>query len=300
MAYPTTLDNFNDPQSSDKLNSPSHSTLHRDVNTAIEALETKVGVDGSAVNSSHSYKLSEVTGSDKTVGKSATQTLTNKTFTSPIITNKSSTGTDSGTESLSNKTLSASTLEGINNTPVITQKETGGTARTVANIDSSNTLHYGDSSLTGNSMQLDNVVSMGQLPLIELRKSSNQTITSGSSTVVTWNVEMAKNLITHSNSTNTSRITIIYPGTYLISARLRWTVTIGAYEVALDLLKNGTASASIGAGINGSPTMWGTWTIEVAANDYLEISAYQVSGSDKTLESGSAHYQCRVRIVKIA
>lgn len=47
---------------------------------AIVALETKIGVDGSAVTTSHDYKLGEVTSSDKAVGKSATQTLTNKTL----------------------------------------------------------------------------------------------------------------------------------------------------------------------------------------------------------------------------
>lgn len=52
---------------------------------AVVALETKVGVDGSATNSTHDYKLSEVTSTDKAVGKTATQTLTNKTLTSPVL-----------------------------------------------------------------------------------------------------------------------------------------------------------------------------------------------------------------------
>ena len=59
--------------------------MHADVNDAIEAIEAKVGVDGSAVTSSHDYKLSEVTSTDKAVGKTASQTLTNKTLTAPII-----------------------------------------------------------------------------------------------------------------------------------------------------------------------------------------------------------------------
>lgn len=53
---------------------------------AIVALETKVGVDGSAVNTTHDYKLGEVTSGDKAAGKTATQTLTNKTLTAPVIT----------------------------------------------------------------------------------------------------------------------------------------------------------------------------------------------------------------------
>lgn len=83
MAYPTDLDNFTDPQTTDTLNIGSHSAIHRANNVAIEALEAKVGADSSAVTTSHDYKLSEVT--DKAVGKTATQTLTNKTLTSPKI-----------------------------------------------------------------------------------------------------------------------------------------------------------------------------------------------------------------------
>ena len=47
---------------------------------AIVALETKVGVNGSATSSTFDYKLSGVTGSDKAVSKTGTETLTNKTL----------------------------------------------------------------------------------------------------------------------------------------------------------------------------------------------------------------------------
>lgn len=86
VSFPTSLDNFTNPLPNDKTNAPvTHSQHHSNHNDAIEALEAKVGADGSAVTSSHDYKLSEVTGSDKAVGKTATQTLTNKTLTSPTI-----------------------------------------------------------------------------------------------------------------------------------------------------------------------------------------------------------------------
>ncbi len=60
-----------------------HVIAHQNIQDAIEAIEAKVGADSSAVTSSHDYKLSEVT--DKAVGKTATQTLTNKTLTSPVV-----------------------------------------------------------------------------------------------------------------------------------------------------------------------------------------------------------------------
>jgi hypothetical protein len=85
--FPTSLDSLTNPTGTDQLSSVTvrHSTQHANENDAIEALQAKVGINGSAVTTSHDYKLSEVTSSDKAVGKTATQTLTNKTLTSPII-----------------------------------------------------------------------------------------------------------------------------------------------------------------------------------------------------------------------
>lgn len=83
--FPTALDTLTNPTPTDYLNSPSHAGQHANANDAIEALEAKVGINSSAVTTSHDYKLGEVTGTDKAVGKTATQTLENKTLTSPVI-----------------------------------------------------------------------------------------------------------------------------------------------------------------------------------------------------------------------
>lgn len=87
--YPTSLDSFTNPAGTDLLENSNpaldHDAQHSNANDAIEALEAKVGADGSAVTTSHDYKLNEITSSDKAVGKTATQTLTNKTLTSPAI-----------------------------------------------------------------------------------------------------------------------------------------------------------------------------------------------------------------------
>jgi hypothetical protein len=60
--FPTSLDSLTNPTSTDTLASPSHSGQHADANDAIEALEAKVGVDGSAVSSSHTYKIAGLEG----------------------------------------------------------------------------------------------------------------------------------------------------------------------------------------------------------------------------------------------
>jgi hypothetical protein len=58
--FPTSLDSLTNPTSSDSLASPSHAAQHANVNDAVEALQAKVGVDGSAVTSSLDYQLNAI------------------------------------------------------------------------------------------------------------------------------------------------------------------------------------------------------------------------------------------------
>jgi hypothetical protein len=58
--YPTSLDQLTNPNSSDQLSSPSHSQQHTNANDAIEALETKVGVNGSTDPASLTYKVASI------------------------------------------------------------------------------------------------------------------------------------------------------------------------------------------------------------------------------------------------
>lgn len=89
ITFPTTLDTLTNPTGSDLLENATaaldHDVQHSNANDAIEALEAKVGANSSAVTTSHDYKLSGVTGSDKAVSKTGTETLTNKTLTAPQI-----------------------------------------------------------------------------------------------------------------------------------------------------------------------------------------------------------------------
>lgn len=82
--FPTNLDTFTNPSATDEvgvaIGGRTHSQFHSDENDAIEALQAKVGINGSAVTTSHDYKLSEVTGADKAVSKAGSQTITNKTI----------------------------------------------------------------------------------------------------------------------------------------------------------------------------------------------------------------------------
>jgi len=84
--FDSSLDSFVDPTATSKLNSPSHYAQHVNLNDAVEKIEAKIGVTGSATTTTHDYKLSGVTGTDKAVSKTGTETLTNKTLTAPALT----------------------------------------------------------------------------------------------------------------------------------------------------------------------------------------------------------------------
>lgn len=87
MSYPTTIDApTTNSTPTETVSLFGHSAQHNLVASGVIALQTKVGVDGSAVTTTHDYKLSGVTGSDKAVSKTGIETLTNKTITAPTLT----------------------------------------------------------------------------------------------------------------------------------------------------------------------------------------------------------------------
>lgn len=78
--FPGDFDSLTNPLPTDQENVVSHASQHQNSNDSIEALEVKVGKNSDTNTASHDYKLSSVTGSDKAVGRTATQTLTGKTI----------------------------------------------------------------------------------------------------------------------------------------------------------------------------------------------------------------------------
>ena len=58
--FPSSIDSLTNPNSTDALSSPSHSQQHTNANDAIEALQAKVGVNGSQDVNSLDYKVADV------------------------------------------------------------------------------------------------------------------------------------------------------------------------------------------------------------------------------------------------
>ena len=55
ITFPTTLDAFTNPLSTDVLTSPSHAQQHSDINDAVEALETKVRIGNTVIGNYIAY-----------------------------------------------------------------------------------------------------------------------------------------------------------------------------------------------------------------------------------------------------
>ncbi len=90
VLYPTSLDTakvIGVQTYMDDLTGLDAITVINDISGIEIALETKVGITGSAVTTTHEYKLSGVANGDKAMSLTGNETGTNKTFTNPTTNN---------------------------------------------------------------------------------------------------------------------------------------------------------------------------------------------------------------------
>lgn len=60
--FPTSKQSITNASGTDKLNSPDHATQHATLNDTVEAMEDKIGMNSSAVATSHDYMLNNAAG----------------------------------------------------------------------------------------------------------------------------------------------------------------------------------------------------------------------------------------------
>jgi hypothetical protein len=104
----------------------------------------------------------------------------------------------------------------------------------------------------------------------------------------------------HSTSSNTSRMTVPSgkAGKYQLTAQVLWSANMSSFFL-LYVLKNGSTIGTGGFpnGIfsvqKGLPNDWisGTCTISLAVADYVEVAAYQTTGSNKTIPDAQVRIQ---------
>jgi len=68
------------------LSANNHAGKHNDLRDEIIAIETKVGITNSLVNTTLDYKTKNITGGDQAIGASQTVSVSNKTLVSPKVT----------------------------------------------------------------------------------------------------------------------------------------------------------------------------------------------------------------------
>lgn len=69
--FPANLDTLTNPNATDSLSNPSHSQQHSNLNDAVEAIQAKIGVDGSEDTNSIDYKISTLESQISNIGDSS-------------------------------------------------------------------------------------------------------------------------------------------------------------------------------------------------------------------------------------
>lgn len=121
----------------------------------------------------------------------------------------------------------------------------------------------------------------GTIPAVRLRHSANQSLSSGSTVSLSFDTEDFDNDTMHSTVTNTSRITCVTAGKYMVRGQVTFANNATGRRI-LSLVKNGVSTE--GRTIE-NPTNGSNHSQEVAAlfdlvpGDYVQLQAQQTSGS---------------------
>ena len=278
ISFPTSVDTLTNPSAIDSTATVSHSGQHSDANDGIEALQAKVGADGSAVTTTHDYKLSGVTGSDLSCSLTGTETLTNKTLTSPLMTSLTATSS-----SLIDTTLTGTTTM----TGTTTIDVSSDYFALTLGSDATGDVFYRNASgyLTRLGIgSTDEVLKVaGGLPVwgtdsisggIKVRavKSSTQSLTTSAPVKITFENEDFDTGTDFTGSTFTSPAS----GYYIISSRLS---NDKARSIQSYIYVNGSASSTVIDNVNYPVENYISDTLFLEANDTVDIYAENILGT---------------------
>lgn len=303
--FPSQLDSFSNPSGSATLLAAGHSTLHGEERDAIEALEAKVGIDGSAETTSHDYKLSAVTASNKAVASDKFQVGHNVAGTHKInVIDAERYAIDAGGDDTYAITLSPAPSAYAAGMMVSFTSSTGNTGASTLNVNSlgSKTIKkHGSYDLETGDILASQVVTViydgtnFQLisspfrsnDLCVVRRTSALSINNNSDTAVTFTAtDIYDPLALHDTSTNPSRITVARAGIYRITSALRWADSATGDRLMSIRVNNSTITPnSIGPLQSNRASHSLVVHQSLAASDYVEIFAFQNSGGSLNVDA---------------
>jgi hypothetical protein len=293
--FPTSLDALANPLPNNTLDSPSHSTQHTNLNDAVEALQAKVGVNSSAVATSH----------DKILTLKAN--IANPTFTGTVtftggVSSPTFTGAHSGSgAALTGIPNSATTARSDNTVPstIVTRDASGdfaagtitATSFVGALIGNANTATTA-ATVTTNANLTGGVTSLGNVATVVTNANLTGGVTSvGNATTVVTNANLTGDVTSVGNATTvvtnanlTGPITSVGNVT-TISTSAVTNAQLGANAVTSGKIDNG---AVLGRKINKNINNFNGATYTVVDSDCI-LTHYGSTISYVTLPSASTY-----------
>lgn len=285
--YPVSLDNgttLPNPGSGDPTNSPSHAGLHDNVNGGLIAVQTKVGIGaatpiagqllrGNGTNTSTwgqlvlstdvaAFSSSDLRGviSDET-GTGVAVFGTGPTISAPTI---NSGGTWGGSPTITTPTIASFTNSQHNHS-----NAAGGGQLTSAGIASF------DTSLTATSNPYK----------FSAYLNSAQSVSNSTDTIIAFDTELFDSNNNFDVTTNKGRYTAPVSGFYQFDINISGGT--GSFAWIIGLKKNGTDFIRLSQLAAGGWT-GGSAMLQLAATNFIEVYAFQNSGSGVSLNVGSA------------
>ena len=138
-------------------------------------------------------------------------------------------------------------------------------------------------------------------PIVSVRQTVSQSIPASTWAAVTMDTETLDTDGMHSTSSNTSRLTVVTPGWYLVQGVAGFAAdTVGVRQVGLRVNLTGSSGSTEGQ-VNGNAVGGGQPTakpcsalVQMAAGDWIELVVRQTSGGALDTETTLTEFQSRL------
>ena len=185
---------------------------------------------------------------------------------------------------MANGTLKVSNIQTSSGSGTITLGQSGETI----SVPSGATINLSSATQTG--------VGGVNTPAFEARLSSSHAVATGTWTKINVNTEVYDTAGTYDNSTN-YRWTPGVAGKYVIYGQVGFDSMSDHKYLYMALYKNGSQLWTDGTSLNQTSTSGtlgastrGTWSIDLDADDYVELYAYHNNGNNRDATSGWCYF----------